>query len=121
MSGMSTPVELAEHGAVTTSLVALAAACVLALAALWVWRRMKPTDPGEAAFTAISRSLGLTRADRLLVRELAAAHGAATPVALLLSEHALKEAVAAARGIEDAARVEDLVGRIDRAARGLAA
>ncbi len=103
------------------SILALVAAVALMVAALWVWRRVRPADPGEAAFQSIAGALRLSRAERLLLRELAAAHGGATPTALLLSEHALNEAVRAAQGIEDPIRIERLVKKIDESTRKLAA
>lgn len=103
------------------SVLALVAAVALMVGALWVWRRIRPADPGEAAFKTIAGALRLSRAERLLLRELAAAHGKATPTALLLSEHALNEAVRAAEGIEDPMRIERLVKKIDESTRKLAA
>ncbi len=104
-----------------SSLLALGAALALIAGAWWVWRRSRPSDPAEAAFLAISRALRLSRAERHLVRELSAAHGRATPTALLLSEHALKEAIQTAQGIEDSLRIDRLVRKLDEATGRLAA
>ncbi len=104
-----------------SSLLALGAALALFAGAWWVWSRSRPSDPGEAAFLAISRGLRLSRAERHLIRELSAAHGRATPTALLLSEHALKEAIQTAQGIEDSQRIDRLVRKLDEATGRLAA
>jgi hypothetical protein len=104
-----------------TSLLALGLAFALIAGAWWVWRCSRPSDPAEAAFLAISRGLRLSRAERHLIRELSAAHGRATPTALLLSEHALKEAVQTAQGIEDSLRIDRLVRKLDEATGRLAA
>ena len=116
-----TPPSAGAAGLPPLPAAAAAGALLLVLVALMVWRRMKPKDPGEAAFDAIARALRLSRAERLLVRELAAAHGRAAPVALLLSEHALREAMAAARGVEDDGRVDALAKKLEESARRLAA
>lgn len=51
-------------------------------------------NDNEYAFRALARSLKLGRTQRNLVRKLALTHGAASPVGLLLSDHALKVALA---------------------------
>ncbi len=120
----SGPPDLPQAGASpvpSSSLIAFLVAFLLALIAIWMWRRIKPIDPGEAAFHAIARALRLSRGERLLIRELSAAHGKANPTALLISEHALNEAIAAAAGIEDADRVRDLAAKIRESSRNLAA
>lgn len=66
-------------------------ACVLAAWAMWTHRRALPDE--ERAFRVLARRLGLGRGEREGVRLLAAAHGSARPVALLLSDAALAEAL----------------------------
>lgn len=96
-------------------------ACGLVAGAIWLWRRSRPEDPGDEAFRVLSRALGLSRAERVLVRELAAAHGQAVPTAILLSEHALAEAVRVHRGVGDDERVDRLVLKLQEATRRIAA
>ncbi|MFM9995091.1 MAG: hypothetical protein ACKVU4_04735 [Phycisphaerales bacterium] len=103
------------------SLLAIAGACIVIAVAVVVWRRSRPDDPGDEAFRILSRALGLSRADRALVRELAAAHGQAVPTAILLSEHALNEAVKAHRGVGDDERVDRFVLKLQDATRRIAA
>ncbi len=74
--------------AVATALLA----AVLVVWALWMKRRAKP--PADAAFDALARRLGLGKKDREVVRVLAAAHGEAKPIALLVSDSALHTALA---------------------------
>ncbi|USN98536.1 MAG: hypothetical protein H6810_10220 [Phycisphaeraceae bacterium] len=56
-------------------------------------RRRRLSD-SERAFRRIASHQRLPAGARLITRELATAHGRATPVALLLSDHALREAAA---------------------------
>lgn len=103
------------------SLAAGLAAAALIVAAAWVWRRTPPPDPAEQAFRALARMLRLTRAERALVRALAAAHGGAAPTAILLSESALADAARACAS-DDRDRVEHLSRKLrESAARLLAA
>lgn len=110
-----------EPGLPASSIAAAIAAILLAGLAAAVWARAKRRDPAEEAFMAIARYHGLSRAERLLVRELAAAHGRATATALLISPHALREAVAAAQRVEDPERLEALVRKLDESSRRVAA
>lgn len=59
----------------------------------WIASRLIKVPPvSERAFRGLARSLGLTSSERRLVRALAAAHGRALPVALLLSPAAFASA-----------------------------
>lgn len=75
----------------------IAGAAVLALAlvaaAYIIWRAAEPEPPVDRAYRTLARGLGLRRRDRRLLDRLAAEHGEATPVALLLSEHAFRTAM----------------------------
>ena len=73
--------------AVATALLAV----LLVAWALWTKRRAKP--PADAAFDTLARRLGLGTRDRETVRVLAASHGEAKPVALLVSDSALRAAL----------------------------
>ena len=61
-------------------------------------RARRGRDDRESAFRALASGLGLSGDARGLLRRLAAAHGAASPVALLLSDHALRQAVVGVKG-----------------------
>lgn len=100
------------------SLASGLAAAALVVVAAWVWRRTPPPDPAEQAFCALARMLRLTRAERSLVRALAAAHGGASPTAILLSERALADA-ARACAPDDRDRVEQLARRLRESAARL--
>ncbi len=60
-----------------------------------VSRRIEQRDPAEAAFRGMCRGLGVSGAQRRVLREAAAVLGC-EPVALLLSESMLERALAAA-------------------------
>lgn len=79
-------------------------ATALVVAAWWIWRTTPPPDPGEEAFARLTRILGLTRRERRLLRELATAHGSATPTAILLCAGAREVAGASLHIPEDAWR-----------------
>lgn len=72
-----------------------ALALVLVAAACIVWRTAEPEPPIDHAYRKLTRGLGLRRRDRRLLARLAAEHGQAPPVALLLSEHAFRTAMEA--------------------------
>ncbi|MCA9299572.1 MAG: hypothetical protein KDA28_10925 [Phycisphaerales bacterium] len=76
-----------------TALVVLVA-CVLLLR-----RHLRPSDPGERAFRSMARRLGIGRGGAALVRRLAS-HVEVAPPALLVSRHALLQAVRSSPGIE---------------------
>lgn len=72
----------------------------LALAGAAVYlahRAAARSSVSDEAFTAMARHLGATRAERKAVRGLAANDPRATPVALLISEHAFTKAYDAQR------------------------
>jgi hypothetical protein len=69
---------------------------VLALAT-WAWvayRSRAASDVNEHAFGRLARSMGLGRGAKQLIRRPAFHHGAASPLGLLMSEHALRTALA---------------------------
>ena len=71
----------------------------VALIALQTWafvayRARVAGNDNEYAFRALARRLKLGRGHCTLIRRLALVHGAASPVALLLSDHALRSALA---------------------------
>lgn len=74
------------------SVLAGAAAAGLVGAAWALWRRAEAGEPADAAFRRMSRLLRLSATERRLVRVLARAHGVASPAALLLSGHAMRQA-----------------------------
>lgn len=80
------------------ALIAVGAVVVVAAALLLFIRARRGRDDREAAFRALAGRLGVSRATRGLLRKLAGAHGSASPVALLLSDHALRTAAAAIDG-----------------------
>lgn len=111
----------APFGGVELYLVAFAVAtallAVLLVAwALWTKRRAKP--PADAAFDSLARRLGLKAKDREIVRVLAASHGEAKPVALLVSDSALHAALAAME--QQAGLSSDHVAAARRVVRRLA-
>jgi hypothetical protein len=70
---------------------------VLALAT-WAWvayRARAAGDVNEHAFRCLARSMRLGRAAKQMIRRLAFHHGSASPLGLLMSEHALRTAVEA--------------------------
>ncbi len=72
--------------------VAIVAAGVLVVAHLrWLWHRR--LSPSERAFRRLARWRGVRPRRRRVVRELAKAHGEAEPVALLVSDHAMRTAI----------------------------
>lgn len=89
--GVSTP-----HSSLSSVAVAvIVGAAVLATVVAW-WARSQArrpiADPADRALVALAHDRGLSRADVALLRKLAAAHGRAKPVALLLSPTALASA-----------------------------
>jgi hypothetical protein len=65
---------------------------VLIALAFVLWRRAS-RPAGDRAFEAISRRAGLSRRDRRVLRTLAASMPGSSPMALLLSEGALRRAI----------------------------
>lgn len=55
--------------------------------------RARRLSDSERAFRRLASMLRLTVGSRLIARELAGAHGSATPAAILLSDHALQRGV----------------------------
>ena len=96
----------------------LVGAVVLALLTWFVIDRRARVErsPAEYAFRALSLRMGMGAWRATLLRKLAAAHGTATPVSLLLSNHALGmaaaefEKTADARSIKKLARLMTLRG-----------
>lgn len=85
----------AAGGSVWLPWLLAAAAVLLVLVAAAVWRFGGSLDKARAerlAFAWLARRVGVRRDARRLIESLAAAHGAASPVALLLSEAAFLEA-----------------------------
>lgn len=72
---------------------AAAIAVLMVLLAVLIWRRSGEREPGALAFATLSRRMRLRANERRVVEQLAVAHGRATPAALLLSEHAFREAM----------------------------
>lgn len=70
----------------------VAAAVALTAAAATILFLMQPDDPAERAFTHLARRLRLSRADRRLLRDLAAALGLPGPAPALLSASARSRA-----------------------------
>lgn len=66
---------------------------VLITAHIRWWRSRRLTD-SQRAFRRLAASMRLPTGFRVLARELARAHGRATPAALLLSDAAFREAAA---------------------------
>jgi hypothetical protein len=62
---------------------------VVAVGSLAAWRR-RPTEPAEAAFERLGARFGLDASDRALLRSIGARERVTAPVALLLSESALR-------------------------------
>jgi hypothetical protein len=95
------PVYLVKEGGAGTgmSLPVLAAGFggfLVVLAACWALYALKVRarrDLVEHAFVVLCRGMRVPRSARGLVRRLAQCHGHASPVALLLSEHAMRSAV----------------------------
>ncbi len=70
---------------------------VLALAT-WAWvayRARAAGDVNEHAFRTLARSMRLGRNAKQMIRRLAFHHGTASPLGLLMSEHALRTALEA--------------------------
>jgi hypothetical protein len=59
----------------------------------FVRTRARRMSDSERAFRRLASMRGLPVGSRLIARELAAAHGSATPAAILLSDHALNRGV----------------------------
>jgi len=97
--GLSEPVELVTSTVVPEAsgsewplIIAVIGAILFSLVTLHLWLRTRGDgDADEAAFRELAGRLRLSRDQRALVRELAQAHPAATPSALLLSPSALVE------------------------------
>ena len=107
---LNTPVELITStttpeaaGASEWPLIfAVIGAILFSLVTLHLWMRTRGDgDAEEAAFRELSARLRLSRDQKRLVRELAEAHPAASPSALLLSPNAL---------LEGAKRLSELTG-----------
>jgi hypothetical protein len=71
------------------------AVATLAAAVAYAVRARQAKDAREEAFRRTARSLGVSRRVSRLVHRIAQSHGAASPVALLVSEHAMRTAIAA--------------------------
>ncbi|MEZ6243742.1 MAG: hypothetical protein R3B57_11955 [Phycisphaerales bacterium] len=79
---------------------------------IYLWMRARePSEPEERAFRKIAGRMGLSDRERDLVRAAAAAHGEATPSALLLSPSALKAALEAVGG-SDPGGASDMLDRL---------
>ncbi len=98
VTGEPTVVAPSEWWRIVPLLVALAA--IAGLIALTVWRsRTSEFDAAERAFIALARRRRLDLGSRNLIRRAAAAHGC-LPVALLVSRHAMEQALAAIAGAD---------------------
>lgn len=75
---------------VVAPVLLVGAAVLLTLQLRWI-RRRRLSD-SERAYRRLASALRLPTRHRVLTRELARAHGRASPVAVLLSDRALREA-----------------------------
>jgi hypothetical protein len=71
----------------------IAAALALGTWAWMAYRSRLAGDVNEHAFLALARSMRLGRGGRKLLRRLAFYHGSASPLGLIMSEHALRSAL----------------------------
>lgn len=92
VTGEPTVAEPSQWWRIVPLLVALAA--IAALIGLTIWRtRTSEFDAPERAFIALARRQGLDAGAKALIRRAAVAHGC-LPVALLVSRHAMEQALA---------------------------
>lgn len=90
------PSKLAQIPVPTWILVLIATStAIVSGVVLWrlVCQYVMPVDHSEDAFRGLARGLRIGRAGRAVLRQLAEAHGDASPASLLISEHAFSVAV----------------------------
>lgn len=81
----------------------------------WVaWRARAASDTNEHAFVVLARSMRLGRSGRRLLRRLAFHHGSASPLGLLMSEHALRSALSKFEASGPGRRDQRTVERVRR-------
>ncbi len=93
-------------------ILAVLGALVFSALTIYLWMRSRePAEPEERAFRRLASRMGLSEREREAVRAAAAAHGEATPAALLLSPSALQQALEAVGATGPGARaVSDRLG-----------
>ena len=94
--GIVTSDEPARPGFPVWILAALLGVVAVVSVLTWLlvlYRNRVASNPGEYAFRALSLRLAFTPGQRSLLRRLSGIHGSASPVGLLLSDHALRAAV----------------------------
>lgn len=77
-------------------LIGVAVLMLVAIAVLVVWwrSRQRQEDPSEAAFRSLCKSLRLSNREINAARKQAAAMGGMAPVAVVMSEQLLSDAIA---------------------------
>lgn len=91
-----TPI-LSMSGWLIPGALALLSLGLAVAATLAAHRSMKRRAESDEAFGVLAKHLNLSRAERRMVRDLAAKTPEATPAALLISEHAFRKAAEAQR------------------------
>ena len=102
---------------VVAPVVLVGLAVLLTLQVRWI--RARRLSDSERAFRRLASAQRLRPGDRVLVRQLAAAHEGATPVALLMSDHALARAAEMIEAKPESSTDRALRSFLER--RGLAA